>query len=116
MRARAIAKYVRMSPRKVRRVARLVRGMGVEEATALLSALNRRAARPIRKTIESAVANLRTSGGDKLKVEDMVVRDVTVDSGPTLLRFRARAMGRAGRIRKRTTHIRVTVEDTAAKG
>ncbi len=110
MQARAVARYVRMSPRKVRTVARLVRGMGVEEATAVLLAMDRRAARPIRKTIQSAVANLQSTGGDKLKVEDMVVRDVAVDSGPTLLRFRARAMGRVARIRKRTSHIRVIVE------
>ena len=91
-----------------------MRGMGVEEATALLMVLNRRAARPIRKTIQSAVGNLRVSGGDKLKVEDMVIRDVGEDGGPTLLRFRARAMGRVARIRKRTSHIKVTVEDTSA--
>jgi large subunit ribosomal protein L22 len=103
-----------MSPRKVRQVARLVRGLGVEDATALLAAMDRRAARPIRKTIQSAAANLRSTGGDKLKVEDMVVREVAVDSGPTLVRFRAKAMGRVGRIRKRTSHIRVTVEGTAA--
>ena len=114
MQARAIARYVRMSPRKVRQVARLVRGLGVEDATALLSAMDRRAARPIRKTIQSAAANLQSTGGDKLKLEDMVVREVAVDSGPTLVRFRAKAMGRVGRIRKRTSHIRVTVEATAA--
>jgi large subunit ribosomal protein L22 len=113
MQARAVARYVRMSPRKVQQVARLVRGMGVEEATALLLTMDRRAARPLRKTIQSAAANLQSTGGDKLKVEHMVVREVAVDSGPTLLRFRARAMGRVARIRKRTSHIRVTVEDTA---
>ncbi len=113
MEARAVARYVPMSPRKIQQVARLVRGMGVEEATALLSAMDRRGARRLRKTIQSAAANLRNTGGDKLRVEHMVIREIAVDSGPTLLRFRARAMGRVARIRKRTSHIRVTVEDTA---
>lgn len=105
--ARAVARFVRMSPYKVRAVADLVRGRPVVEAVELLSFSSRAAALPLRKVIESAAANAQNKYGfDK---EELYISTLYVDEGPTLRRWRPRARGRATRIRKRSCHITVGV-------
>jgi large subunit ribosomal protein L22 len=96
-----------MAPRKVRLVVDLVRGLPVAEAELRLSFLKREAARPVLKLLRSAVAN--ASHNFKLDPSTLVVKTITADGGVTLKRFRPRAMGRAAPIRKRTTHINLTL-------
>jgi large subunit ribosomal protein L22 len=113
MEAKAIAKHVRMSPRKVRLVVDQIRGRSVNQAYAILQFSKKAAAEPVEKTLRSAVANAQYRAqdeGDVLDVDDLVVREVFVDEGPTLKRWRAAAMGRATPIRKRTSHITVVVD------
>ena len=113
MKARAIARYVRMSPRKVRLVVDQIRGKSVNEAYAILQFSKKVAAEPVGKTLRSAVANAQDRSqdeGDLLDVDDLVVQEAFVDEGPTLKRWRARAQGRAAPIRKRTSHITVVVD------
>ncbi|OQY29055.1 MAG: 50S ribosomal protein L22 [Candidatus Cloacimonetes bacterium 4572_55] len=112
MEARAVARHVRISPRKTRQVADCIRGKKVTEAYHILELLKKRASQPISKTIQSAVANaLDMEGAAHVIVENLHVKSIYVDEGPTLRRFRARAMGRATRIRKRTCHITVIVAE-----
>ncbi len=113
MQARAIAKYVRMSPRKVRLVVDLIRGRSVNEAYATLQFSKKAAADPVGKTLRSAVANAQYKAqdeGDVLDVDDLIVREVYVDEGPMLKRWRAEAMGRAAPRRRRMSHITVVVD------
>ncbi len=113
MQARAIAKYVRMSPRKVRLVVDLIRGRSVNEAYATLQFSKKAAADPVGKTLRSAVANAQYKAqdeGDVLDVDDLIVREVYVDEGPMLKRWRAAAMGRAAPRRRRMSHITVVVD------
>ena len=112
MLAKAIARHVRMSPRKVGYVARPLRQRTVAEALALLSVTNRRAARPVAKLIASAFANAR-SRDPNLREEEAVISKLVADDGPRWKRFRAAAFGRAARILKRTTHISVELEKKA---
>ncbi|HAC07490.1 MAG: 50S ribosomal protein L22 [Gemmatimonadetes bacterium] len=117
MKARAIARYVRMSPRKVRLVVDQIRGKSVNEAYAILQFSKKGAAEPVGKTLRSAVANAQDRSqdeGDLLDVDDLVVQEAFVDEGPTLRRWRARAQGRAAPIRKRTSHITVVVDSRDA--
>ena len=110
MQATATSKFIRISPRKARLVADAVRGMGVEEAVHALELMPKKAAPIIQKTILSALANARQSDdGAAIAEDEFVVSEVRVDEGPTLKRIRARAQGRAFRIRKRTSHVKVTV-------
>jgi large subunit ribosomal protein L22 len=109
MRVRAQAKYIRQSPYKVRRVLDLVRGLPVEEARHVLDLTERRAAHPVRKVLDSAVANAEHNFA--LDADELTVAEAFADEGPTLKRWRARARGRATRIRKRTSHITVVVSD-----
>lgn len=114
MEARAVARYVRMSPRKARRVVDLVRGKEVDAAINILHFTRKRAALPVEKALRSAVANmLNNPGSKKTNPEDLYVKTVFVDGGYTLKRFRAGSMGRASRIRKRTCHITVVVADNS---
>jgi large subunit ribosomal protein L22 len=113
MQARAIAKYVRMSPRKVRLVVDQIRGKGVNDAYAILQFSKKGAAEPVGKTLRSAVANAQYRAqdeGEVLDVDELVVHEIFVDEGPTLRRYRAAAQGRAAPIRKRTSHITVVVD------
>ena len=113
MEAKAIARPIRMSPRKVRLVVDQIRGLTVNEAYALLQYSKKAAATPIGKTLRSAVANAQykgTEAGSTVDIDDLFVREAFVDEGPTLRRFRAAAMGRAAPIRKRTSHITVVVD------
>jgi large subunit ribosomal protein L22 len=109
---RAVARYVRMSPMKVRRVIDLVRGMPATEATAIMKFDPHSASEPVGKLLGSAVANaehLAHVRNQRLDPDDLVIIEAYVDEGPTLKRFRPRAQGRAYRIRKRTSHITIIV-------
>ena len=104
---RATAKFVRISPRKVRLVADQVRGKHIDDARALLAFSPRSAALEVSKVIESAAANAEAN--HDLIGDEMIVREIRVDEGPTIKRFRPRAMGRATPINKRTCHISVAL-------
>jgi ribosomal protein L22 len=104
---KAKARYVRIAPRKARLIADQVRGMDIESARALLQFSPRGAAHPIHKLINSAAANAENN--HDLIGDEMRVSSITVDEGPTLRRFRPRAMGRATPINKRTSHIAVAL-------
>ena len=103
----ASARFVRVAPRKARLVADQVRGMPLEDARALLRFSTRGAAQDIRKLIESAAANAEAN--HDLVADDLLIKDIHVDEGPTLRRYRPRALGRATRINKRTSHIAVAL-------
>lgn len=107
---KAKAKYVRIAPKKVRQVTDLVKGKHIEEALNILHFSKKRASLHVEKTIRSAIANvINVEGSNKVDVDNYFVKNVEVDGGPVLRRFRPRAMGRATRIRKRTCHITVIV-------
>ena len=109
MEARAVAKYVRVSPQKCRLVADQVRRLSVGKALELLQFSPRKAATPIRKTLESAIANAEHNQG--LDIDELRVDTITIDEGPVMKRWRPRAKGRATPIIKRTSHITVSVSD-----
>jgi len=104
---RASSRYVRVPPRKARLIANQVRGLHIERARALLEFSPRGAAEDIRKLIESAASNAENN--HDLIADEMKVVEITVDEGPTLRRFRPRALGRATPINKRTSHIAVAL-------
>ena len=104
---RASARYVRIAPRKARLIADQVRGLHIEKARALLQFSPRGAAEDIHKLIDSAAANAENN--HDLIGDEMKISSITVDEGPTLKRFRPRAMGRATPIHKRTSHIAVAL-------
>jgi large subunit ribosomal protein L22 len=104
---KATAKYVRVSPTKVRQLTRLIKGEHVDEAIRILHFSDKGAARPLRKVLESAIANAENNDG--LDPDELFVFNAFVDEGPTLKRYQPRALGRAYRIRKRTSHITVVV-------
>ncbi|MGB9607623.1 MAG: 50S ribosomal protein L22 [bacterium] len=109
MEARAIARYVRISPLKARRVALALKGKSVKEAQAMLDLISTKAAAIIKNVLKSAVAN--ATNNHNMDPDRLIVKNVIVDMGPALKRFRPRAMGRAYRIRKPTSHITVIVEE-----
>jgi large subunit ribosomal protein L22 len=109
MEAVAVAKHVEYPARKVRQVADLVRGHNVEQALEILKLTSRSAAVPVSKTIKSAMHNMVNRKGGAVDAEDIIVKAVHVDEGRTLYRIRPRAQGRAYRIRKRSSHIKVVV-------
>ena len=112
MEAKAKARFVRMSARKVRRVADIIRGKNVEEALNILTFTPKAAASVLEKTLKSATANaLSVEGTAKLKAEDLSIKKILVDGGPIMKRIRPMGMGRAYRIRKRTNHITIVVTD-----
>jgi large subunit ribosomal protein L22 len=104
----AVARFVRVTPMKARRVVDLVRGLDVDEALALLQFSPQAASQPVYKALESAIANAES--GEDLERATLVVSKVMVDEGPTMKRWRPRAQGRAARINKRTSHITVVVQ------
>ncbi len=104
---RASSRYVRIAPRKARLVADQVRGLHIDEARALLQFSPRGAAHDIGKLIESAAANAENN--HDLVADEMTVAEITVDEGPTLKRYRPRALGRATPINRRTSHIAVAL-------
>lgn len=103
----ATAKFIRMSPTKARQVIDLIRGRHVEDARRVLKFNARGAALPVGKVLDSAIANAEHNRG--LPADELIVVRAWADEGPTLKRFRPRAMGRATRVRKRTCHISVVV-------
>jgi ribosomal protein L22 len=103
----ARARFVRVAPRKARLVADQVRGLPLDDALPLLRFSTRSAAKDIRKLIESAAANAENN--HDLVADDLLIKDIHVDDGPTLRRYRPRALGRATRINKRTSHIAVAL-------
>jgi large subunit ribosomal protein L22 len=112
MQAVAKAKYVRTSRQKIDRVLRLIKGKQVNEALDILHFTPKAASMPVEKTLRSAVANLaQMEEGQRLELHEIVVKNAFVDEGPTLRRFRPMSMGRAGRIRKRTSHLTVIIEN-----
>jgi len=111
MRVTATAKYVRISPRKVRLVADLIVGRPVEEAAAILRFMPNAAARDVAKVLRSATANAENNFN--LTADDLRVVSAVANEGPTLKRIRPRAQGRAFQILKRTSHITVSVADGA---
>lgn len=107
MEAKAVAKYVRISPRKVRQVVNLIRGKDISDAFAILQFTAKGSTEDVTKVLKSAVANAEHNYD--MRVEDLIVSKIYVDEGPTMKRLKPRARGRADRIRKRTSHITVVV-------
>ncbi len=114
IRARAVARYVHMSPTKVRRVVALIKGRPLQEALDILRFSPQAAAEPLYKVVASAAAN--AANNLQLNRDTLVVAAAYADEGPTLKRIRPRAQGRAYRIRKRTSHITVEVESRTIGG
>lgn len=109
MEAKAISKYVRISPRKVRQVVDLIRGKKVNEALAILKYTPKRASEVVSKVVKSAVANAENNL--QMDKDELFVTACFVDQGPTFKRYQPRAMGRADILRKRTSHVTVIVGD-----
>jgi large subunit ribosomal protein L22 len=107
MEAKAIAKYVRISPRKLRRSVNLIRGQHVEDARRILTFSPYKANRTLIKVLNSAVANAEQQ---QAIPENLVVSGAWVDDGPTIRRWQPRAYGRATKIRKRTSHVTVVLK------
>jgi large subunit ribosomal protein L22 len=111
--ARAVARHVRLSATKARRVVNLVRGLPAKEALTVLQFAPQAASEPVYKVVASAIANAENN--ERLDPDALLISAAYVDEGPTLKRFRPRAQGRAYRIRKRTCHITIEVEAVAPK-
>ena len=109
MEVAATLKYTRLSAQKARLVLNQIRGLPVDKAVHLLTFSNKKAARTVRKVLESAIANAEHNDG--ADVDELKVTGAWANEGPTLKRIRARAKGRAARILKPTSHITVTVSD-----
>ena len=109
MEVQALTRYARMSPKKVREVARTIQGRKAEEAVDLLTLIPRKSARLIVKTLKSAIANAENN--NNLAADSLVVKSAIVENGPVLKRFKPRAKGSAGSIRKRTSHISITLTE-----
>ncbi|MCR6098340.1 50S ribosomal protein L22 [Salipaludibacillus agaradhaerens] len=109
MEAKAVAKQVRIAPRKVRLVADLIRGKEIGEAISILRHTPKKASPVIEKLLNSAIANAEHNY--EMEPDNLVVSQAYVDEGVTLKRFRPRAMGRASRINKRTSHITVVLTE-----
>jgi len=107
--ARAIARYVRISPRKVRLVLNLIRGKHVDEALTILRFTPKRASGIVAKVLKSAIANAENNHG--MNRDNLYVAKAVADEGPTMKRVFPRAMGRADIIRKRTSHITIVVKE-----
>jgi len=111
MEVKAKARYIRIAPRKVRLVVDLIRGLDIEKAYAQLQFINKAATRPVRKLLDSAVANAHHNF--EIEKDNLYIKEIRVDEGPTLYRWKARAFGRVAPIRKRTSHISVMLEEKA---
>jgi large subunit ribosomal protein L22 len=109
MEVRAVTRYVRISPRKARLVTELIKGKPVEEALTILRFVPKKAASLVDKTLRSALANAEQN--PNIDVDTLYIKRIFVDGGPTLKRWRARAMGRATKIIKRTSHITVILDE-----
>jgi large subunit ribosomal protein L22 len=109
MEVRAVAKYVRISSQKVRKMGGVIKGKPVETALDLLKFMPQKSAKLVGKVLRSAAANAEQN--PEIDVDTLVVRNILADQGPTLKRFRARARGRGTRILKRTSHITVVLAE-----
>lgn len=109
METRAVAKYLRISPLKARIVADALRGKPVGEALQILSVMPKKAARMIKKVLESVLAN--ADQNSNIDVDILYIKKITVDQGPQLKRFHPRAMGRAYRIRHYFSHITIVLDE-----
>ncbi|MDN7243759.1 MULTISPECIES: 50S ribosomal protein L22 [Planococcaceae] len=109
MQAKAVARTVRIAPRKVRLVVDLIRGKQIGEAVAILNHTPKAASIVVEKLLKSAAANAEHNY--EMNLDNLIVSEVFVDEGPTLKRFRPRAMGRASAINKRTSHITLVVSE-----
>jgi large subunit ribosomal protein L22 len=107
--AKAVERYLRMSPRKIRYVVDMIKSKSIEDAIDILSLTPKAAAIVVKKAIQSAVAN--ATENHKMKEEDLFISRILVNEGPTLKRFKPRARGRATRIRKRTAHLSIYVSN-----
>lgn len=105
MEIKSETKFVRISPSKAREVARLLQGKSAQEALSLVHFIPRKAARLFEKTLKSAIANAEHN--NEIAIEDLIVKEAVVGEGPTMKRFVAKARGMAGRINKRTSHLKV---------
>lgn len=112
MEAMVKEKYIKMSPTKMRRILPLVKGKNVEEALQVLNFTPKRAARVMERALRSAVANyFAKEDVPKVAHKQIFIKSAYVDGGPTLRRFRPMSMGRVGRIRRRTSHLTIIIED-----
>jgi len=109
MEAKAVARYIRISPQKARLVADVIRGRNVEDAINTLRFMPKKGARILRKIVESAVAN--AGQNETIDVDTLYVKRIFINGGPMLKRMRPRAMGRANRILKRTSHITIVLDE-----
>ena len=109
METKAVAKYIRMSPQKVRLVVDLIRGKKVEEANNILLYARKYAAGTVAKVLKSAIAN--AAQNPNIDENTLYIKEIYVDQGPSLKRWRARAQGRAAGIKKRTAHITVVLDE-----
>ena len=115
MEARAVARHVRVTPMKARRVVNLIRGKAAVDAITALQFAPQTASEPVSKVVRSAIANARflaDQTASPFDERDLVIAEAYVDEGPTMKRFRPRAQGRASRINKRTSHITVVVQNS----
>jgi len=110
MEIKTVVRYIRMSPRKVRYVVDLVRGKKVGEALDILAFTRRRASKVVSRLIKSAIAN--AGQNESIDVDNLYIKKIFVDGGPTLRRYRPCPMGRATRIRKRSSHITVILDES----
>ena len=112
MEALATSKHIRISARKARQVANLIRGKSVDEAVGILALTPKKASPILKKIVLSAAANVKfkNDGAVAMDNNSIVVKEIRIDEGPTMKRIRPRAQGRAFRILKRTSHIKVVVE------
>ena len=111
----ARGKYRRIAPRTVRLVGNMIRGKKVAEARSILEFTLRRSAPMLRKLLESAVANVESAAKERrerVDTDEMIVKDLYVDGGPTLRRFTSQPRGRMTRIRKRTSHVTISITDS----
>ena len=116
--ARAVARHVRVTPQKARRVVDLIRGKNATDAISVLRFAPQGASEPVLKVLESAIANARVKAdktAERFDERELVIAAAFVDEGTTMKRFRPRAQGRAGRINKRTSHITVVLAHKPAK-
>ncbi len=114
METKAVAKFIRISPRKARLVIDLIRGKDVEEAQAILKNTPKKAAKLVEKVVNSAIANAENN--HDMFYDDLYISKAFADEGPTMKRFKERAMGQASPINKRTSHITIVVSDEKEEG
>jgi large subunit ribosomal protein L22 len=115
MESKAHLRHLRMAPRKVSVVAELVRGKNVGAALNILRFTKRAAAKPVAKLIKSAIANASDLSKGQVDVDMLFVKAISVDQGPTARRYMPRAMGRASRINKKTSHVHVVLAEAKGK-